>query len=193
MRSSCHRSREKTMKKFLISICLCALGISGYAQQKGDMGVGFNLGAAPAFVKEGPSVTNFGIGAKFQYNVTNPIRLEADLDYWFKARGMDVFDISANIQYVFKLGEKINFYPLVGIGYAKRGGGVEFAPDYDHSGDHLMNEDALSYSSNSFLVNAGVGLEYNLSNNLSAGLEIKYQYLKDLNRVPITIGITYHF
>lgn len=181
------------MKKFLISICLCALGISGYAQQKGDMGIGFNIGVAPSFLKGGSSVTNFGIGAKFQYNVTNPIRLEADLDYWFKSNGMDVFDISANVQYIFRLGEKIYFYPLAGIGYAKRGGGVKFASDYDHSSDNTMNKDALSYSSSSFLVNAGVGLEYSLSNKLSAGLEIKYQYMKDINRIPITIGATYHF
>lgn len=181
------------MKKFLISLGLCALGITGFAQSRGDMGVGLNIGAAPAFVKHGGSVTNFGIGAKFQYNVTNPIRLEADVDYWFKARGQDVFDISANVQYIFKLGEKLNFYPLVGIGYGRISGGAEFAADYDHSGDHLLVQKALKYSSNSFLFNIGVGAEYKLSEKLSAGIEIKYQYLKNLNRIPITLGATYHF
>ena len=170
------------------------IGLLGSAQSKGDMGVGLNLGVAPC-VEKGVSVTNFGIGAKFQYNVTNPIRLEADLDYWFKDKGMDVFDISANVQYLFKIGNKLNVYPLIGIGYARVGAGFEFDDDYDYytRASYDYDDDDFSTSVNRFLFNVGVGAEYHITSKISAGLEIKYQYLKDFSRLPITIGATYHF
>lgn len=39
----------------------------------------------------------------------------------------------------------------------------------------------------------GVRGEHAITSKLSAGLEIKYQYVKDFQRLPITIGATYHF
>ena len=188
------------MKKALIVMCMTALFCShGYAQQKGDMAAGINLGVAPC-LESGVKVTNFGIGAKFQYNVTNPIRLEADLDYWFKDKGMDMFDISANVQYLFHLGNKINVYPFAGIGYARVGGGVTFDFDDDYYYSYRSYEtratvdfDDISTSLNRFLFNVGVGAEYEITNKISAGVELKYQYLKNFSRFPITIGATYHF
>ena len=184
------------MKKFFILLSLCMIGFTGYAQSKGDMAVGINLGAAPSLEK-GAKVSNFGIGAKFQYNVTNPIRLEADLDYWFKDKGLDVFDISANVQYIFKIMDKLNVYPLVGIGYGRIGGGVDFDEDdfdwYSTRAGYDFDYDDISTSLNRFLFNVGVGAEYNFTNKISAGIEIKYQYMQNFSRLPITIGATYRF
>ncbi len=178
-------------------MCVALVGLCASAQEKGDMAVGLNLGVAPS-LESGMSVTNFGIGAKFQYNVTNPIRVEADLDYWFKAKGMDVFDITANVHYLFNVGSKLKVYPLVGIGYAHLGGGVS-GSDFDE--DDLQNwlsrssdYDAEGGSSASkFLFNVGAGVEYPIANNLSIGAEIKYQYIKDFSRLPISIGVAYKF
>lgn len=198
------------MKRLLLTFCICMATIVGVsAQEKGDMAVGLNLGVAPC-LESGASCTNFGIGAKFQYNVTTPIRLEADLDYWFKAKGIDVFDVSANVHYLFSLSEKLKLYPLVGIGYAHLGGGVSV--DFD---DEAMKElgdllgsidksygdeynDALeeangSTSANKFLFNVGIGAQFALNDRLSVGAEIKYQYIKDFSRLPINIGVTYKF
>ena len=149
------------------------------------MAVGLNLGVAPC-LESGAKVTNFGIGAKFQYNVTNPIRLEADVDYWFKNKGMDVFDITANVHYLFNVGNKLKVYPLVGIGYARIGGSLEFDdPDYKDYDDEA--------SISKFLFNVGAGVEYPISSKLSVGAEIKYQYIQYFSRLPINIGITYKF
>lgn len=179
-------------------------GFAGASAQKGDMAVGLNLGVAPCLEKDF-SVTNFGIGAKFQYNVTNPIRLEADVDYWFKDKGLDMFDITANIHYLFNIGSKIKVYPLVGIGYASLGGGYSFDfDDFDDlmsgfpyyskaSDDKDFDFDGGSSRLNRFIFNVGVGGEYAITSKLSAGLEIKYQYVKDFQRLPITLGVTYHF
>lgn len=183
------------MKKFIISMCVALTALCASAQQTGDMAVGVNLGVAPS-LQSGMSVTNFGIGAKFQYNVTTPIRLEADLDYWFKSSGVDVFDITANVHYLFNITDKIKVYPLVGIGYAHSGIGVTIEVDEDLK--DLMEKyeeesENTSSSASNFLFNVGAGAEYALNDKLSVGAEIKYQYIKNFNRLPITIGVTYKF
>ena len=61
------------MKKIFIAMCMALIGLCATAQEKGDMAVGVNLGVAPC-LESGTSVTNFGVGAKFQYNVSNPDR-----------------------------------------------------------------------------------------------------------------------
>lgn len=196
------------MKKFLLAVCVALVGLCASAQEKGDMAVGLNIGAAPCLEKNA-DLTNFGIGAKFQYNVTNPIRVEADVDYWFKSKGCDVFDISANVHYIFKVTDKINVYPLVGIGYGRLGAGG--TSDFDKMEELFSEEnfgnwgtsefdkeldealDASTAHMNRFLFNVGVGAEYALTSKLSVGLEVKYQYMKDFNRLPITLGVAYKF
>ena len=188
------------MKKVFVSICVALMGLGAFAQEKGDMAAGLNLGVAP-FLESGVPVTNFGIGAKFQYNITNPIRLEADIDYWLKAKGMDVFDISVNGQYLFHCAEKLTVYPLVGIGYAHLGGGMsgDFGDIMDDlkglMGKNGWDDDEVEGSSSTsrFLFNVGVGAEYALTSKIAVGAEIKYQYIKDFSRLPITIGVTYKF
>lgn len=173
------------MKKILLALVFAVTGLCAFAQEKGDKALGLNLGVAPSLEK-GSSVTNFGIGAKFQYNVTDPVRLEADLEYWFKDHTIDVFDISANVHYLFRAGDRVNIYPVVGIGYAHIGGGVK-VPDYIE----VDNSDGGGGSR--FLFNLGVGVEYAVSQRVRMGLEIKYQYLKDFGRLPINVGVTYQF
>lgn len=160
------------------------------AQSKGDMAVGVQFGVAPCLETGGP--TNMGIGAKFQYNVTDPIRLEADVDYWFKASGCDLFDISANFQYLFKVSDKFLVYPVVGVGYASLGG-TAVLEGYDRY-NNLVNEVVTGSASVSRVIaNVGVGAEYAVSSKISVGAEIKYQYVKDFQRLPINIGVTYKF
>lgn len=187
------------MKKQFIALCMALVGLCASAQEKGDMAAGLNLGVAP-FVGNGGGTTNFGLGAKFQYNVTNPIRLEADLEYWFKSLGIGVFDVSANVHYQFKLSDKFNLYPVVGIGYGRVSNVWEDAidelddimsnmPGYGYDDD----DDDSSFSGNRFLFNVGIGAEYAVTDKISVGAEFKYQFMKDYGRLPITIGVTYKF
>lgn len=184
-------------------MCVAIVSLCASAQQKGDMSAGLNLGVSPC-LESGASVTNFGIGAKFQYNVTNPIRLEAAFDYGLKNKGVDVMTLGVNAHYVFKIGEKFNLYPLVGIGYAHLGGGSYETPEIDwedgmHNG-YMDNDDDSdvemtehSASANKFFFNVGAGVEYAFNSKISVGAEIKYQYIKDFCRLPINVGVTYKF
>lgn len=160
------------------------MGLCASAQQKGDFGVGLNVGVAPCLESDA-SLTNFGLGAKLQYNITTPVRVEADLGYWFKAKGIEALDLSANLHYLFNAGERGRIYPLIGIGYARVKGSVDF--DFDGQGYQV------SASVNRFLLNIGLGAEYAVAPNVSIGAEVKYQYMEDFSRLPITMGITYRF
>lgn len=190
------------MKKFFIFTCAALIGLCASAQEKGDMAVGLNLGVAPC-LESGASVTNFGIGAKFQYNVTNPIRLEAAFDYGFKNKGVDVMTIGVNAHYIFNLSDKFNIYPLVGVGYAHCKATASGIPDLDENdwgGISNWKTDIDDYgtkeesgSANKFFFNVGVGGQYDLNDKLAVNLEIKYQYIKNFNRLPISLGVAYKF
>lgn len=185
------------MKKFFIFTCAALIGLCASAQEKGDMAVGVNLGVAPC-LEGGASVTNFGIGAKFQYNVTDPIRLEAALDYGFKSKGVDAMTLGVNAHYLFNVADKIKVYPIVGLGYAHCGAIAFGFPDMDV--DDWMYGDIDDYdtksesvSINRFYFNIGVGGQYDINDKLAVNLELKYQYIKDFNRLPISLGVAYKF
>ena len=160
------------MKKLFLILALCFVSVAGFAQRQGDVAVGGNIGIAPCIEKD-MNFTNFGLGLKAQYNVSDPVRLEMDLDYWATDKQKGVVDLTANVQYLFKIVDDFMVYPTVGIGYG-----------------HLNGNDV--WSANRFVINAGVGGEYRFNSKISCGLEIKYQYMKDFQRLPITIGMTYH-
>ena len=190
------------MKKFFIFTCAALIGLCASAQEKGDMAAGLNLGVAPC-LESGASVTNFGIGAKFQYNVTNPIRLEAAFDYGFKSKGVDAMTLGINAHYIVKVANKISVYPLVGIGYAHCKATATGIPDLGENDwgnianwetdidDYGTKEE--SGSANKFFFNVGVGGQYDLNDKLAVNLEIKYQYIKNFNRLPISLGVAYKF
>lgn len=189
------------MKKYLLTICLALAGLSSFAQEQGDMSVGVNLGVAPC-IESGASLTNFGIGAKFRYHVTSPIRVEADLDYWLKSKECDVLDFSVNAHYLFKVTDKINVYPVVGLGYARVGSFISYDDNFDDfdfpygrsSNPWEDMDDYMDKSSsalNRMLINVGVGADYSLTDKISVGAEIKFQYIKDFNRMPFKVGVIY--
>lgn len=179
-------------------MCVALATISVSAQQAGDMAAGLNLGVAPC-LESGASVTNFGIGAKFQYNVTNPIRLEAAFDYGLKNNGVDVLTFGVNAHYLFNVANKIKVYPLVGLGYAHFSATVSGIPDMkddlkkNANGYDDSDTTSESGSANKFYFNVGVGGQYDINDKLAVNLEIKYQYIKYFNRLPISLGITYKF
>ena len=192
------------MKTFLLTICLALAGLSSFAQEKGDKSVGVNLGVAPC-IESGASLTNFGIGAKFRYHVTSPIRIEADLDYWLKAKECDELDFSVNAHYLFKVTDKINIYPLVGLGFAHISGFTSNDDSFDDFDDSDYGRSSTnpweeiydymkgssSSSLNRMLINVGVGADYSLTDKVSVGAEIKFQYIKDFNRLPFKVGVIY--
>ena len=71
---------KKFMLLFVAAMCVAVTSTTQVqAQEKGDMaaGVQFALGT-------GDSFTNVGLGAKFQWNVIDRLRLEPSFNFFFK-------------------------------------------------------------------------------------------------------------
>lgn len=158
------------MRKYLIIAIMSVIGLAASAQQ-GKSAIGANIGFAPS-LEDGQNRTNFELGVKYQYFITNPIRLEAAMNYSFESKHVSIFDIYANVHYVVPVGRGFSVYPLAGIGYAS----VDV-------GDGLSR----------FLFNLGIGGEYRLTSRWSIGLEMKYQFINNFSRFPIDLGVTYRF
>ena len=64
------QNRQSGMKKiFILLITLFSLSVGVYAQ-KGKQAIGFGLGY-------GTEIESLGLGIKYQYNITNPIRIDS--------------------------------------------------------------------------------------------------------------------
>lgn len=182
------------MKRILLSAIIAMASVGAVFAQKGESAVGINVGVAPC-MESGASLTNVGVGVKYQYNFTNALRGEADFDYAFKSKGISMWDLSANVHYLFNVTEKFKIYPLVGVGYANLKGEWSVDFDDDDLGFEPYSDDEISGSdtTSKLLVNVGVGAEYAISSRVSIGVEAKYQYIKDFSRLPISVGVTYKF
>lgn len=173
------------MKKKLIAFCMALFGLCAYAQQ-GQSAVGVSIGVAPN-LESNVSVTNFEIGAKYQYGITDNLRLEGNLDYGFKSNGVGVFTLTGNIEYLFHLSDKFTIYPLAGIGYGHIGVSADaYIPGLD-------DVVSVSYGESRFLFNVGLGAEYPITDKISVGADIRFQYMKNFSRLPIMVGVTYKF
>lgn len=150
------------MKKLLLLVAILMAGMSVYAQ-KGVKAVGLNL-------DYGTEISNVGFTGKFQYGITNAIRVEPAFTYYLKKDGVNLWDITANVHYLFNVAPKITVYPLVGIGYAHTKASFsddleDYMPDgwsMNYEGEE-MSDDEGSSSSGNFCANFGAGAEYKLS------------------------------
>lgn len=159
------------MKKLFLALVLAVVGcVSGFAQA-GTSAAGINLGIGIGL--DEPKPKNFDLGIKYQYNITDPIRLEAVFNYGLKDKEVKVLTYGVNAHYIVNPESSLKFYPVVGLGAA--------------------TIKVFDFSETRFMFNVGAGAEYAITENIAAALEIKYQYIKDFGRLPITLGITYKF
>jgi outer membrane protein X len=177
----------KSFKKVAMMLVVAtAFAVNVSAQEKGDMAAG--LGAA---VGMGDELTNFGIGAKFQYNITTPIRLEGSFTYFLpkdQLAGMSIsmWDLSINGHYLFSLSESLSLYPLAGIGIL----GVSADAEVDLGGYGTYEASA---STTNFGFNLGGGVDWKLSEKLVLNGQLKYMISGDWSRLIISAGVAYRF
>lgn len=159
------------MKKLLLSIIVALSGVCAFAQQ-GQMAAGVNISYTPC-LESGMSINNFGVSAKFQYSFSKVVRGELLTGFDFKNKEVALFHASENFHFIIRPTEKLKVYPIVGFGYAL----IIIGSDNDSN----------------YMINGGLGAEYDITNNLSAGIEVKYQYIEEFSRLPISLGVTYKF
>lgn len=187
------------MKKLLLIALMAFVGVSAQAQsEKGDMAAGINVASG---IKNGEY--NMGLGAKFQYNITNGLRAEASGTYYFKKDYVTMWDANVNLHYLFNITNKLQVYPVVGlavIGASVDWKGLEKDNPWDDDSDDSSywedaDDDAESTSSSKTNVgcNLGGGVQYWVAKNIAVNLEAKYVFAKDLDRTVVQLGCVYKF
>ena len=162
------------MKKLLLLVCAAVMSLSASAQA-GDKA----LGAQLVF---GSETNSLGFGVKGQYYFTDHIRGEGSFDYFLKNKGISMWDINANVHYLFDVADKFKVYPLAGLGY------TNWSYKYEYAGAPVVEG---SYGR--LAVNLGGGVEYELTKNLNVNAEAKYQIISNYNQLVLGVGVAYKF
>jgi len=175
--------RNFFLKSMIIAIAAVTMSVAVNAQEKGDMAVGGNL-----VFGSGDSYSNMGVGAKFQYNVTKPIRLEGSFTYFFEKDLASMWDLSVNAHYLFPVANQINVYPLAGVGIL---GTKVNIPTIDLDDWGIYGGGSASTSEVCF--NVGGGIDFKITDKLILNAEVKYKIASDWNRLLLSAGIAYLF
>jgi len=168
-------------KVAIVVFTVVTMSVSAVAQQKGDMAAGGNL-----VIGTGNSFTNYGIGAKFLYNVTDPIRLAGEFDYFLKKDYLSMWDFSVYGHYLFPVAESVVVYPSVGLGLI---GSTVSMPTIDIPG---MGTYGGSQSGSDFAFSLGAGADYKLTSNLTLNGEIRIK-MSNGTRFNLALGVAYKF
>ena len=137
------------------------------------------LGAQLVF---GSETNSIGFGVKGQYYFTDQLRGEASVDYFFKNKGVSMWDINANVHYLFDVADKFKVYPLAGLGY------TNWSYKYEFPGLPVVEG-----SDGRLAVNLGGGAEYELTKDLSVNDELKYQIISNYNQLVLGVGVACKF
>ena len=162
------------MKKLLLLVCAAVMSLSASAQA-GDKA----LGAQLVF---GSETNSLGFGVKGQYYFTDHIRGEGSFDYFFKRKGLSMWDVNANVHYLFDVADKFKVYPLAGLGY------TNWSYKYEYPGLPVVEG-----SDGRLAINLGGGAEYELTKDLSVNAEAKYQIISNYNQLVLGVGVAYKF
>ena len=152
---------------FVAMLCMGA-----QAQEKGDVAIGLRSGVNIATLKIAgleEDVTNFGIGAFGQYNLTDNWRLELEGIYHPMKDHVSDITVGLNVHYLFSLGEAIKIYPT--LGYALAFVHSE-AYTITTKGGEIIND---SENETDGGIQVGAGIQYNLGSNVFIAGEYKYQ------------------
>jgi outer membrane protein X len=166
------------LKVAIAVIAVVTMSVAANAQEKGDMAEGGNL-----VLGTGDSFTNFGIGAKFQYNVMKPLRLEGSFTYFLKKDYVTMWDLSVNGHWLFPVADKLTVYPLAGLGLLGSSANVNLGYGF---GD-------VSSSGSDFAFTFGGGLDYQLTDQLTGNVELKYKIADVWDRLLLSAGVAYRF
>lgn len=168
-------------KVAIIIIAVATMSASAAAQKQGEMAAGANLlfGTTSGY-------SNVGLGAKFLYNVTDPIRLAGEFDYFFKKDYTNMWDVSIYGHYLFPVADKIEVYPSVGLGVV---GSRASIPTISIPGYGIVGGSA---SHSDFAFSLGAGADYELTSNLALNAEFRIKFITG-SWYNFLVGVAYKF
>ena len=163
---------------------MALFGICSMSAQKGEMSAGLNI-------SYGTEISSIGIGAKYQYGITDVIRGEASFNYFIENNCLSMWDINLTAHYLFNISDKINVYPLAGLTYTRVK--YEWVQDIPDEYKDTVKPGTVYANGGKFGVNIGGGAEYSISKNLTIGAELKYTLISTWDQAVVSIGVTYKF
>ena len=176
------------MKKVILFFCAALLALGANASdyeyepkaKGGDWAIGLNINQGTP-----NPVFNVGVGGKVQFYASRAFRLEADFNAFFKRKGVNYWDTNLNAHYVIYMKKRFSLFPILGAS-------LQYGRYLDHG---------LAFGGN-----AGVGLQYDITNNLYTTLESYYkfgskssldttwnEYQLGHSRVNFSLGIAFRF
>ena len=159
---------------------LAIISMSAFAQtQQGQSSFGFNIGYG---------FNDFGnalLGVDYRYNFTDEVRFAPSLTYFVKDDGVSAWAIDMNVHYVFKLSDMFGFYPLAGLDLSFWKGSVD--------GEFLVQRIKATANETRFGANIGLGGEVYATDQLTVGLEFKYNIIKDFDQPILGVRVGYNF
>ena len=161
------------MKKLVVLFSMMFFIMGSALAQKGIQAGGVHL-------TYGTEIESFGIGVKYQYNITDNIRLEPSMNYFFENHGVDQFDLNANAHYLVPMASNIGVYPLAGLTFARWNFQEVLGGPWSDVITRLG-------------VNLGGGAEMDITDQLMLNFELKYQFVSDFDQAVFNIGIAYMF
>ena len=190
--------QQAIMKKLMTLFCVALMSVGAFAQeyyeeeemgaQAGDWAVGLNLDMG-----FGDSYVNFGITPKIQYYVTDAFRPEISFDYFIEKKHLSVWDININFHYLIHMKYGIYVYPILGATFQHTHETYDLPVVDATTGLPTGKTEKSTDNTGRFGLNAGAGVQYDITPQLYANLELKYQYVKDFGRGIFQIGIGYRF
>jgi outer membrane protein X len=158
----------KSILKKVAVIAIAVMAIStSYAQEVGGSLV---LGSRNSY-------TNYGIGARYLYNITSPIRLDGSFTYFLKKDYISMWDLSVNAHWLFPVADKTTAYPLAGLGIF----------------NSSVSVGNFSSSATDLAFNLGGGVDQKLTDVLTLNAELKYKIVDQGSRFLVSAGIIYKF
>lgn len=157
---------------------------STYAQ-KGRQAIGFGL-------SYGTEIESAGLGIKYQYNITNPLRIEPSFNYFFENDNVSMLDLNVNFHYLCPVAQSVKLYPLFGLTMSNWMFDMHDL-DVDWDGDHVHVDDGGNHNEFRIGVNLGAGAEFALGRNWAMNVEFRYQLVDDFDQGVINFGAAYRF
>jgi outer membrane protein X len=155
-------------------IALTTISLTANAQQQGDMAWGVQ-GAFTSLKSYPDNVSFLGLGAKFRYNVTDPIRLEAAFTYYLPKDEMNLWDFSVDAQWLYPISDKVTLYPAAGLGiYGQKVSVLGYSASYSWFG-----------------LNLGGGADFNINEKTAITAQLKYN--TDVKLFVLSAGVVSRF
>lgn len=152
----------KTLKSLFIAIALIVGMGTAYAQE-GTHGAGVTFGFGTA-----NGMNNFGLGVRYNYMLSDNVRIEPSFMYYFDTDDFTQKDLSLNAHYLFNMADdKFHIYPIFGV-------------------TTVFGKVVHHYAR--LGCNLGVGLQYDINDDFALIGEAKYKLVKDFDNVHFAVG-----